>query len=233
MAKITVVMPAYNAAKYIKEAIDSVLNQTFLDWELVIVDDCSTDSTYSIILQYELRDSHIRVYQMPQNSGSAFSPRKKAVSEATSEWISSLDADDYYEPYFLEKLYNRILETKADIVVQRMICITDGGEVIDTIPKTNFDISQILTGEEACMLTINGWDIGCNAVHRTVYEKVWARYHDSYIGMNADELLTRKRLLCADKVAFSDGKYFYRKNMQSITNSFSTKLFDILQTNIL
>lgn len=69
--------------------------------------------------------------------------QEKAVSEATSEWISSLDADDYYEPYFLEKLYNRILETKADIVVQRMICITDGGEVIDTIPKTNFDISQI------------------------------------------------------------------------------------------
>ena len=77
MAKITVVMPAYNAAKYIKEAIDSVLNQTFLDWELVIVDDCSTDSTYSIILQYELQDSRIRVYQMPQNSGSAFRQEKK------------------------------------------------------------------------------------------------------------------------------------------------------------
>ena len=79
MAVISIAMPAYNAEKYISYAIESVIKQTFEDWELIIVDDASTDSTPNIIEEYAKRDSRIRVYTEKENSGSARLPRLKAI----------------------------------------------------------------------------------------------------------------------------------------------------------
>ena len=66
---VSVIMPAYNAENYIKETIDSVLNQTFQDFEIIIIDDCSSDETYSIIQEYCKKDSRIKGYQNEVNSG--------------------------------------------------------------------------------------------------------------------------------------------------------------------
>ena len=94
-------MPAYNAAKYIKETIESVLSQSYSDWELIIIDDGSTDNTLVIVKQYATSNAQIRyIYQ--ENKGQSFA-RNRGIEEAKGKYIAFLDADDLFLPTKLEK----------------------------------------------------------------------------------------------------------------------------------
>lgn len=97
---VSVIMPSYNTAQYIKESIQSVLNQTYTNWELIIVDDCSTDNTDEVVSI--INDSRIRYFKNKKNSGAAIS-RNKALREAKGQWIAFLDSDDIWMPEKLER----------------------------------------------------------------------------------------------------------------------------------
>lgn len=105
---VSVIMPSYNTAKYIAETIESVRNQTYPYWELIIVDDCSTDDTDTVVANY-LSDSRIRYLKNDINSGAAIS-RNKALREAKGKWIAFLDSDDVWHPEKLECQINFMLE---------------------------------------------------------------------------------------------------------------------------
>lgn len=98
---VSVIMPAYNVGAYIEESIKSVQAQTYTNWELIIVDDCSTDNTVEEINNF-LEDKRIRFLRNERNSGAAVS-RNYALREATGKWIAFLDADDVWLPEKLEK----------------------------------------------------------------------------------------------------------------------------------
>lgn len=98
---VSVIMPSYNTALYIKETIQSVLNQTYKNWELFIVDDCSTDDTDHVVQQF-LDDKRIHYLKNEVNSGAAIS-RNRALREAKGRWIAFLDSDDLWMPDKLEK----------------------------------------------------------------------------------------------------------------------------------
>ncbi len=98
---VSIVMPSYNTASYIEESIESVLAQTYTEWELLIVDDCSTDNTDAVVAPY-LADTRIRYLKNETNSGAAVS-RNYALREAKGKWIAFLDSDDLWEPQKLEK----------------------------------------------------------------------------------------------------------------------------------
>ena len=98
---VSIIMPSYNTANYISESIQSVLSQTYTDWELIIVDDCSSDNTDDVLTQY-LEDGRIRYLKNEKNSGAAVS-RNMALREAKGRWIAFLDSDDLWMPRKLEK----------------------------------------------------------------------------------------------------------------------------------
>ena len=98
---ISVIMPSYNTASYIAETVQSVLAQTYQNWELIIVDDCSTDDTDEVIKPF-LADGRIRYFKNEKNSGAAVS-RNRALREAKGKWIAFLDSDDLWLPEKLEK----------------------------------------------------------------------------------------------------------------------------------
>lgn len=98
---VSIIMPSYNTGRFIKETIESVLKQTHSNWELIIVDDCSTDNTDEIVGQY-LADKRIRYIKNDTNSGAAVS-RNRALREAKGKWIAFLDSDDLWEPDKLQK----------------------------------------------------------------------------------------------------------------------------------
>lgn len=100
--KVSIITPAYNAERFIRETIDSVLKQTYSDWEMLIVDDCSTDQTVSIVKEYEQLDDRIRLIQLEKNSGSAVA-RNTAMDNATGKYLAFLDSDDVWLPEKLEK----------------------------------------------------------------------------------------------------------------------------------
>lgn len=97
---VSIVMPSYNTARFIAETIKSVFNQGYKNWELIIVDDCSTDNTDEIVNSF--RDERIRYFKNEANSGAAIS-RNKALREAKGKWIAFLDSDDLWAPNKLER----------------------------------------------------------------------------------------------------------------------------------
>lgn len=98
---VSIIMPSYNTAAYIAESIRSVLAQTYSNWELIIVDDCSTDDTDAVVAPF-LADARVRYLKNDVNSGAAIS-RNRALREAKGEWIAFLDSDDLWHPEKLEK----------------------------------------------------------------------------------------------------------------------------------
>ena len=98
---VSIIMPSYNTANYIEASIESVRHQTYENWELLIVDDCSTDNTDEVVRPF-LSDRRIRYLKNEQNSGAAIS-RNRALREAKGKWIAFLDSDDLWMPEKLEK----------------------------------------------------------------------------------------------------------------------------------
>lgn len=98
---VSIIMPSYNTARFIGESIQSVLAQTYTNWELLIVDDCSTDNTDEIVQPF-LSDERIKYFKNEKNSGAAVS-RNKALREAKGKWIAFLDSDDLWLPEKLER----------------------------------------------------------------------------------------------------------------------------------
>lgn len=97
---VSIIMPSYNTGAFIEESIQSVLNQTYSNWELIIVDDCSTDNTLEIL--EKINDDRIIVLKNDKNSGAAVS-RNKALKKAKGQWVAFLDSDDLWYPQKLEK----------------------------------------------------------------------------------------------------------------------------------
>lgn len=103
MLKVSIIIPAYNSALFIKRALDSVLSQTWADWELLVVDDCSTDGTADIVASYAQKDTRIRLLHTEKNSGAPALPKNIGIENARGEYIAFLDHDDEWLPMKLEK----------------------------------------------------------------------------------------------------------------------------------
>lgn len=99
---VSIIMPSYECGRYIRESIKSVQAQTYSNWELILVDDCSMDDTIDIAQRFQIYDKRIHVFQNTSNSGAAVS-RNLALKKAKGRWIAFLDSDDLWEPDKLEK----------------------------------------------------------------------------------------------------------------------------------
>lgn len=220
-------MPVYNASAYLEHAIDSVLGQSMRDWELVIVDDCSTDGSDEIIRRYAERDPRIRVRFRPANSGGAFMPRRDAAEMARTSLIAPLDADDWIGPDYLANLYNRFREMASDIVFPTMhVC---DPERPFTIPASGPLQSMTGRGRDMVRLTLGDWLISANGglIHRDLYLDCIAQVRrHSFI--YADEFLTRVLLVDAPRVTISPEPYYFRPNDTSVTHRVSSRMFDLL-----
>lgn len=109
---ISVITPAYNAEKFIDSTIESVLSQTYLDWEMIVVDDCSSDATAEIVREYALKDKRIKLIQLEVNSGPAVT-RNTAIQNARGRYLAFLDSDDQWLPEKLERQLKYMQENKV------------------------------------------------------------------------------------------------------------------------
>ncbi|MGQ9900936.1 MAG: glycosyltransferase family 2 protein [Fimbriimonadales bacterium] len=125
--KISVITPAYNVASYIGQCIESVQAQTFSDWEMLIVDDASTDDTVAAVQRY-LSDPRIRLLQNPQNMGPS-DTRNRALDAAQGEWIAVVDADDWIAPERFEKLLHFAESHGAEMVADLQVYQTAWGSI--------------------------------------------------------------------------------------------------------
>ncbi|WP_281634376.1 glycosyltransferase family 2 protein [Flavobacterium luteolum] len=99
---VSIIVPTYNTEKFIKSTIESVQNQTYANWEMILVDDASTDNTALIIEGFAVQDSRVKLFKLSENRGNGFA-RNAALDKATGKYIAYLDADDLWFPTKLEK----------------------------------------------------------------------------------------------------------------------------------
>jgi len=139
---ISIITPTYNCEEYISETIESVLNQTYEQWEMIIVDDCSTDNTKKIIDKYSRDDKRIRYYPLNINSGAAIA-RTKAMELAEGEYMAFLDSDDLWIPCKLEKQLEFMKQNDYSFTCTAYEQIDQSGKllnkIVKSIPKTNYN----------------------------------------------------------------------------------------------
>ena len=127
---VTIVMPAYNSANYIGATIKSVLNQSFIDYELLVVNDCSKDNTEVVVKKFIDNDDRIRLINLANNRGAPAGPRNIGIKEARGRWIAFLDSDDIWHPYKLERQVELLNATGALFCSTQMIEFTDATSLV-------------------------------------------------------------------------------------------------------
>lgn len=128
--EISIIIPCYNASKYLRQCIDSILNQTFKNYEIIFINDKSTDNTLDILQEYKNNsDADIKILENEYNSGPSFT-RNKGLSVATGNYIAFIDSDDYIEPQYLEVLYQLIKQYNTEISMCSLKYVTEDGELI-------------------------------------------------------------------------------------------------------
>jgi len=137
---ISIVMPAYNAERYIEESITSVINQTYKNWELIVIDDGSKDNTVPIIKKMVQNDPRIKLYTNNKNLGVS-ATRNKAVSLSNGSWIAFLDSDDMWEEAKLDKQMRMVVNRKADFIFTVSSFIDEDGRIY----KGQFNVPYIVS----------------------------------------------------------------------------------------
>lgn len=151
MTKVSIITPAYNSSNFIKKTIETVINQTYKDWEYIIIDDCSTDNTSNIVNDFVKLDSRIKILKTSQNSKGPAVPKNIGIKHSTGEYIAFLDHDDEWLPEKLEKQLQIFKESKNDKLglVSCFLNIKDKNNNLISLYNKNYKgniISQLAKG---------------------------------------------------------------------------------------
>ena len=228
---ISVIMPVYNASRFLDESIGSLQQQDYKDWELICVDDGSTDDSLLKLREHEKSDYRIKVYSQA-NAGPA-QARKLGIQHSAGSYIAYLDADDTYSNDYLSATLAAALSHDADVVIPIMKLYTrmTDGEPLDFNSQHNLAAGQAIRPRDAFIRTFP-WSVHGFCLYRAEHMKRFALTEISEVNnFNADEYLTRHLLLYASKIVVADGIYYYGINDESITRKFSTKKLAALKVN--
>ena len=173
---VSVIMPAYNAEKYIAEAIQSVISQTYTNWELFVLDDCSTDSTAEIAESFANADSRIHLIRNPQNMGVART-RNRGFDLANGEWVALLDSDDVWHSDKLEKQLAIAKETGAEIIYCSYSLMNENGKHLSDfiVPNTTSYGDMLKESVLSCSTVLIYREVLNNHRFSTDY------YHEDYV----------------------------------------------------
>ena len=207
--RVSVIVAAYNVAQQIRRALDSVAQQTFTDWEIVVVDDASTDGTPFVVNALAEVDARIRLVCQTWNQGPA-AARNRGIAEARGEWIAVLDADDAWRPERLERLLAIADESDADYIVDNLVmfdehlrretgtAFSQGKETVPFTPTAMFSHA-------------NPWEYGIlkPMIRRGAFQRTGIRY-DENLRFGEDFLLTAELLFNGVRgVLAREGWYVY------------------------
>lgn len=215
--KISVIVAVYNTEKYLDRCIESLLNQTYKNIELVIVEDCSTDSSRKLLKKYK-GNKNIKVFYNRENRGLSYS-RNYGLKKSTGDFIGYIDSDDYVEPDYYEKLMSSIKDNKSDIAICDIKLVDEQTNKIQRCKcyANDFDVYSVVN---------NGF--AASACNKLFKRKNIEKYPFAEGKVNEDIAVVIPTVIQAKKISYADTCYFYVQRGGSIQNSkFSDKRFDI------
>ena len=147
MPRVSIITVAYNAEPFIAQAVESVLAQSETDFELIVVDNASTDGTRAVVENYAYRDSRVRLIARSENFGPGYG-RNAGIRAATGDWVAVLDADDWYHPDRLATLLDAAEADGADVVADNQFFIMDGAARPYRMLRKEGALGRRLTAED-------------------------------------------------------------------------------------
>lgn len=224
MSRVTVLVAAYNAGKYLEACLDSLVNQTLKDIQIVCIDDASTDSTPVILNKYASKDSRIKILKRSENAGQAVA-RNMGIEVADGDYITMVDADDYLSSDALEKAVNILdADPETGSVLLKLVYVNGTEETPYPMRSDKTEWS----GEEAFRLSLD-WSVHGLYVSKA---ELFKRFpYDTACRLYSDDNTTRMHYLYSGKVKTCDGIYYYRQHGESMTNRISALRLDLLEAN--
>ena len=220
MPKVSIIVPCYNVAPYVARCLDSLINQTLCDIEIICIDDKSTDNTLEILCDYAKRDKRINVIAQERNCGVSVA-RNVGLDRAQSEYIGFVDPDDYVDLDFYEKLYHAACATDADIAKGEVSMTTVNGE---TFP---FGPAFAKIKENKAQFYYAFW----SAIYRHTMLKHNNVCFDKDLIIREDILFCIQAVYYANKIECVTGtKYNYVRVLNSLDSTYLSK--EKLRSNI-
>jgi glycosyltransferase involved in cell wall biosynthesis len=228
MPKVSVVIPNYNHARFLEKRIQSVLNQTFQDFEVIYLDDFSTDNSEEIFSQFS-NDKRIRSILNKTNSGSTFKQWNKGFKEAKGDYIWFAESDDYANPRLLERLVQALENyPSAGLAYCQSWVINQDGDIIrsgkrmtDGFDQEHWQKDFFSNGREECLRYMILGNIIPNAsavlIRRSVYEQVGGANED--MRLSGDWLLWSKILLASDLAFVAEPLNYFRCHTNTVRKS--------------
>ena len=220
---ISIIIPCYNTAKYIDKCLDAIINESFKNYEIILVDDCSTDNTLDILKEYEKKYKFITVLKNEKNSGAGYS-RNQALKIAKYDIISFIDSDDFVEENFHEELLKSMKNNNSDI------------SVCDIYMKYEGDFIEQDTKISACTKEETKYDFVNNGLAASPCNKIFKKelFENNLFPegmMNEDVPVILTALIRSNKVSYTSETYYnYIQRKSSVQNKeFSFKRFDIFK----
>ena len=221
--KISIVIPIYNDEKYLKECLDSIINQTFKDFECICVDDCSTDRTAEIINDFVQKDKRFKYIKHNENLGVSYS-RYTGLLQTKANWIAFIDHDDVVSSKYLEFLYKRINnDTKIDVVSCKYAFVNNKLRFMDdNIHNISFYKGKEFINEDKTGIGFYGCTIWGKILKRDILLKLncqkykndfpWCWFEDVFVMYLY--YLTCNRVIVIDNIL-----YGYREHINSLIHS--------------
>ena len=229
MPTISVIVPVYKVEPYLRRCVDSILGQTFTDFELILVDDGSPDNCPAICDEYAVKDS--RVHVIHQENGGLSAARNAGIDASSGEYLMFIDSDDFISKIMLETLYLRIKTTKTKMAVCGIYCIDEHGQ--DTGESACCPISyEVISANEFLkrLYELHGWFYvpACNKLyHKSLFSGI-----SFPTGMlHEDEFVIADLVFAADIIACVPDKLYYyvrRVNGNITAGSFDKRFSPIL-----
>ena len=223
-ALISIIVPVYNVEMYLSACLDSIINQSYRNLEIIVINDGSTDMSLQIAESYSAKDDRVKVYSY-ENAGLS-EARNRGISVATGEYITYVDSDDQLYPEALKILYKTILKEKADIVQGETI----RGRVYEKIePKVNYKVLRFNAQEAISdvlyqkILLPSAWG---KLYRRELFNDLQFEKGILYEDLNIFYLIFEK---CKRIVWIGCPVYFYRINEESITGAWKPQRLDVLR----
>lgn len=224
MVDVTIIVPVYNVSEYLSECMDSLINQTFEDIEIICVNDGSTDDSLEILERYRKTDERITVISQ-ENRGLGAS-RNVGLKASSGDYVFFMDSDDFLELNAIELLHDNITKNKSDAAFYRAYKYTDGEKSYFAMlnfnkifPDCDYD-NFTFTYKDAKDYVLNG---GYNAVLKLYKKEFLDSYPDFYFPESIafeDILFHVKLMIRAKRLSFIPNRlYYYRYNQQSIVNT--------------
>lgn len=171
--KISIIIPTYNRESVVSHTLDSIINQTFQEWECIVVDDYSTDSTYPVLLEYGKRDTRFIILKNERKKG-ACGARNTGLHHATSDLVQFFDSDDEMKPELLSELYNNlsddvdvvtcwtnVVDIDTGKVIKKFECITEGNIHSDLMSEKTYVDTNCALIRKKVVESIGGWSEDC------------------------------------------------------------------------